>query len=97
MNPAPEREIMARCKQQFVEERREHELISWDRVVLCELVGSDGRSSMPDIYIRGNHWRKAQRRLPERRDPPPEPPRRERGTRTFASLLVAKRRKPRWK
>ena len=40
---------------------------------------------MPDIYLRhANHWRKAQRRLPERRDPPPEPPpRRERGPGTF--------------
>jgi hypothetical protein len=33
---------------------------------------------MPDMYLRReNHWRKAQHRLPERRDPPPEPPRRE--------------------
>ena len=31
---------------------------------------------MPDIYLRReNYCRKAQRRLPERRDPPPEPPR----------------------
>jgi hypothetical protein len=60
--------------------------------------GIMGRSSMPDIYIRhGNHWRKAQRRLPERRDPPPEPPRRERGLRTLDSLLAGKRRKPFWK
>jgi len=51
---------------------------------------------MPDIYIRReNHWRKAQRRLPERPNPPPEPPpRRERGPGTLASLLVGKRRKP---
>ena len=44
---------------------------------------------MPDIYLRrGNHWRKAQRRLPERRDPPPEPPpRRERGPRTLDALF----------
>jgi hypothetical protein len=54
---------------------------------------------MPDIYLRhANHWRKAQRRLPERPDPPPEPPpRRERGPGTLASLLVGKRRKPFWK
>jgi hypothetical protein len=54
---------------------------------------------MPDIYIRrgNNHWRKAQRRLPERRDPPPEPPRREWGPGTLDSLLVGKRRKPFWK
>jgi len=54
---------------------------------------------MPDIYIRReNHWRKAQRRLPERPNPPPEPPpRRERGPGTLASLLVGKRRKPPWK
>ena len=54
--------------------------------------------SVSDIYIRlGNHWRKAQRRLPERRDPPPEPPRRERGPRTLDSLLAGQRRKPFWK
>jgi hypothetical protein len=51
---------------------------------------------MPDIYRRGNHWRKAQRRLPERRDPP-EPPRPERGPGTLAYLLVGKRRRPPWK
>jgi hypothetical protein len=44
-----------------------------------------------------NHWKKAQRHLPERPDPPPEPPRRERGPRTFDSLLVGKWRKPPWK
>jgi hypothetical protein len=53
---------------------------------------------MSDIYIRhGNDWRKAQRHLPERPDPPPEPPRRERGPGTLASFLVGKRRKPFWK
>jgi hypothetical protein len=50
-----------------------------------------------DIYMRHrNHWKKAQRRLPEPPDPP-EPPRRERGPRTLDALLVGKRRKPFWK
>jgi hypothetical protein len=53
---------------------------------------------MSDIYIRhGNHWRKAQRRLPERPNPPPEPPRRERVLRTLDALLAGKRGKPPWK
>jgi hypothetical protein len=54
-------------------------------------------SRMTGIYLRrGNHWRKAQRRLPERRDPPEPTLRRERGPGTLASLLV-KRRKPFWR
>ena len=53
---------------------------------------------MSDIYIRHrNHWKKAQHRLPERPNPPPEPPRRERGPRTLDALLAGKRRKPFWK
>jgi hypothetical protein len=53
---------------------------------------------MSDFYIRhGNHWRKAERRLPERLNPPPEPPRRERELRSLDSLLAGKRRKPPWK
>jgi hypothetical protein len=52
---------------------------------------------MSDFYIsHGNHWRKAQRRLPEPPDPS-EPPRRERGPRTLDSPLAGKRRKPFWK
>jgi hypothetical protein len=52
---------------------------------------------MSDIYIRHrNHWRKAQRRLPEPPDPPEPPRRRERVPRTLDSLLVGKRRKPFW-
>jgi hypothetical protein len=53
---------------------------------------------MSDIYIRhANHWRKAQRRLPEPPDPPEPPRRRERVPRTLDSLLAGKRRKPPWK
>ena len=52
---------------------------------------------MRHIYLRGgNHWRKAQRWLPERCDPHPEPPAGERGPGTLHSLL-GKRRKPFWR
>src|SRR5215203_1568972 len=59
---------------------------------------SEGGGSMSDIFFirHANHWRKAQRRLPEPPNPP-EPPRRERGLRTLDSLLAGKRRKAPWK
>ena len=44
-----------------------------------------------------NHWRKAQRSLPESPYLPEPPRRRERGPRTLDSLLAGRRRRAPWK